>query len=159
MEHRGVEYRIIQGIKPGDWKWSVLSEAAGRKSGTSDTKDAAVSAAARSTTHSIPKNGSSVRQHDPAGCEKPRLMGITERGKSCVQCGSAGRGRRRSDPTTGFAGNNYPMGRATDDELGPQDASHSPLIRRLPHHRPGQNNEPAGFPWPSPRTDKAARLA
>ena len=38
MEHRGVEYRIIQGIKPGDWKWSVLSEAAGRKSGTSDTR-------------------------------------------------------------------------------------------------------------------------
>jgi hypothetical protein len=33
MEHRGVEYRIIQGIKRSDWKWSVLSEAARRKSG------------------------------------------------------------------------------------------------------------------------------
>jgi hypothetical protein len=44
MEHRGVEYRIIQGIKPGDWKWSVETET-GTKSGTSDRKDAAVIAA------------------------------------------------------------------------------------------------------------------
>lgn len=42
MEHRGVEYRIIQGIKRGFWKWSVET---GTKSGTSDSKDAAVSAA------------------------------------------------------------------------------------------------------------------
>jgi hypothetical protein len=41
MEHRGVEYRIIQGIKPGLWKWSVETET-GTKSGTSDRKDAAV---------------------------------------------------------------------------------------------------------------------
>ena len=26
MKHRGVEYRIMQGIKPGDWKWSVETE-------------------------------------------------------------------------------------------------------------------------------------
>ena len=44
MKHRGVEYRIIQGIKPGDWKWSVETET-GTKSGTSDRKDAAVIAA------------------------------------------------------------------------------------------------------------------
>jgi hypothetical protein len=41
MEHRGVEYRIIRGIKPGVWKWSVETET-GTKSGTSDRKDAAV---------------------------------------------------------------------------------------------------------------------
>jgi hypothetical protein len=41
MEHRGVEYRIIQGIKPGVRKWSVETET-GTKSGTSDRKDAAV---------------------------------------------------------------------------------------------------------------------
>jgi hypothetical protein len=46
MEHRGVEYRIIQGIKPGDWKWSVETET-GTKSGTSGRKDAAVIAAKR----------------------------------------------------------------------------------------------------------------
>ena len=34
MEHRGVEYRIIQGIKRGLWKWSVETET-GTKSGTS----------------------------------------------------------------------------------------------------------------------------
>jgi hypothetical protein len=44
MEHRGVEYRIIQGIKPGDWKWSAEIHT-GTKSGTSDNKDAAVTAA------------------------------------------------------------------------------------------------------------------
>jgi len=26
MEHRGVEYRIIQGIQRGIWKWSVETE-------------------------------------------------------------------------------------------------------------------------------------
>jgi hypothetical protein len=44
MEHRGVEYRIIQGIKRGFWKWSVETET-GTKSGTSDSKDAAMAAA------------------------------------------------------------------------------------------------------------------
>ena len=45
MEHRGVEYRIIQGIKPGDWKWSVLSDTAGRKSGQAIRREDAVNAA------------------------------------------------------------------------------------------------------------------
>src|SRR5258708_33323324 len=53
MEHRGVAYRIIQGIKPGDWKWSVLSDTAGPKSGTSDIKDAAVSAAKRAIDNAL----------------------------------------------------------------------------------------------------------
>jgi hypothetical protein len=44
MEHRGVEYRIIQGIKRGFWKWSVETET-GTKSGTSDSKAAAMAAA------------------------------------------------------------------------------------------------------------------
>jgi hypothetical protein len=39
MEHRGVEYRIIQGIKRGFWKWSVETETE-RNSGTSDSRDA-----------------------------------------------------------------------------------------------------------------------
>jgi len=46
MEHRGVEYRIIQGIKRGLWKWSVETET-GTKSGTSDGKDTAMAAAKR----------------------------------------------------------------------------------------------------------------
>jgi hypothetical protein len=46
MEHRCVEYRIIQGIKRGFWKWSVETET-GRKSGTSDSRDAAMAAAKR----------------------------------------------------------------------------------------------------------------
>ena len=46
MEHRGVEYRLIQGIKRGFWKWSVETET-GTKSGTSDSKDAAMAAAKR----------------------------------------------------------------------------------------------------------------
>ena len=44
MEHRGVEYRIIQGIKRGFWKWSVETET-GTKSGTTDSRDAAMAAA------------------------------------------------------------------------------------------------------------------
>ena len=46
MEHRGVEYRIIQSIKRGFWKWSVETEA-GTKSGTTDSRDAAMAAAKR----------------------------------------------------------------------------------------------------------------
>jgi hypothetical protein len=46
MEHRGVEYRIIQGIQRGFWKWSVETET-GTKSGISDSKDAALAAAKR----------------------------------------------------------------------------------------------------------------
>ena len=66
MEHRGVEYRILQGIKRGLWKWSVETET-GTQSGTSDTKDVAMNAAkSLSTTRSIPKNGSLYRQHDLA---------------------------------------------------------------------------------------------
>ncbi len=32
MEHRGVEYRVLQGIRRGFWKWSVEIEA-GTRSG------------------------------------------------------------------------------------------------------------------------------
>ena len=44
MEHRGVEYRIIQGIERGVWKWSV-EMAARKRSGISDSRGAAVIAA------------------------------------------------------------------------------------------------------------------
>ena len=44
MEYRGVEYRIMQGIQRGLWKWSVETET-GTKSGTSQSKDAAMNAA------------------------------------------------------------------------------------------------------------------
>jgi hypothetical protein len=37
MEYRGVEYRIIQGIQRGFWKWSVETETR-TKSGISDSK-------------------------------------------------------------------------------------------------------------------------
>jgi hypothetical protein len=46
MEYRGIEYRVIQGIKRGFWKWSVES-VEGTRAGTSDSRDAALSAARR----------------------------------------------------------------------------------------------------------------
>ena len=52
MEHRGVEFRIMQGIKPGDWKWSVETET-GTKSGRSDRRDAAVIAAKRAIDNAL----------------------------------------------------------------------------------------------------------
>ena len=52
MEHRGVEYRIIQGIQRGLWKWSVEAET-GTKSGTSDSKDAAMTAAKRAIDNAL----------------------------------------------------------------------------------------------------------
>ena len=52
MEHRGVEYRIMQGIKPGDWKWSVET-GTGTKSGISDSKDAATAAAKRAIDNAL----------------------------------------------------------------------------------------------------------
>ena len=45
MEYRGVEYRILQGIRPGDWKWTVLLETAGKNSGQAVRRDHAVAAA------------------------------------------------------------------------------------------------------------------
>ena len=52
MEHRGVEYRIIQGIQRGLWKWSVETET-GTKSGISDSKDAAMAAAKRAIDNAL----------------------------------------------------------------------------------------------------------
>jgi len=52
MEHRSVEYRIIQGIKRGFWKWSVETET-GTKSGTSDSRDAAMFAAKRAIDNAL----------------------------------------------------------------------------------------------------------
>jgi len=46
MEHRGVEYRIIQGIKRCFCKWSIETETE-KNSGTSDSRDAAMTAAKR----------------------------------------------------------------------------------------------------------------
>ena len=52
MEHRGVEYRIIQGIKRGFWKWSIETEI-GTKSGTSDSKEAAMAVAKRAIDNAL----------------------------------------------------------------------------------------------------------
>jgi hypothetical protein len=61
MEHRGVEYRIIQGIQRGPWKWSVET-GTGTRSGISDSKDAAMTAAKRAIDNALdPKK----RKHIP----------------------------------------------------------------------------------------------
>ena len=52
MEHRGVECRIIQGIKRGFWKCTVETET-GTKSGTSDSRDAAMAAAKRAIDNGL----------------------------------------------------------------------------------------------------------
>jgi hypothetical protein len=52
MEHRGVEYRIIQGIKRGFWKWSIDTET-GTKSGSSASKAAALAAAKRAIDNAL----------------------------------------------------------------------------------------------------------
>ena len=46
MEHRGLEYRVIQGISRSYWKWSVDIDT-GTKTGTSKSRDAAARAAKR----------------------------------------------------------------------------------------------------------------
>jgi hypothetical protein len=61
MEHRGVEYRIIQVIKRGFWKWSVETET-GTKSGSTDSKDAAVVAAKRIIDNAL---NAKMRKHRP----------------------------------------------------------------------------------------------
>lgn len=52
MEYRGVEYRVVQGIKRGFWKWSV-EIATGKKSGTSGSKAAAMAAAERAINNAL----------------------------------------------------------------------------------------------------------
>ena len=58
MEHRGVEYRILQGIKSGDWKWSVLLETVEKNSGQAVRRDDAVTAAKRAIDLRLPRKGS-----------------------------------------------------------------------------------------------------
>jgi len=52
MEHRGVEYRIIQGIKRGFWKWSIDTET-GTKSGCVYSRAAAMAAAKRAIDNTL----------------------------------------------------------------------------------------------------------
>ena len=61
MEHRGIEYRIIQGIKPGFWEW-LVETATDRKSGTSDSREAAMAAARRAIDNAL---GPKKRKLDP----------------------------------------------------------------------------------------------
>jgi hypothetical protein len=64
MEHRGVEYRIIQGIKRGFWKWSVETET-GTKSGTTDSRDAPMAAAKRAIENALDPKKRSKRKGRP----------------------------------------------------------------------------------------------
>src|SRR3954462_10295312 len=41
MEYRGKHYTIVQGIRPGSWKWTVELHERGVKSGESPTREAA----------------------------------------------------------------------------------------------------------------------
>src|SRR3954451_7978621 len=41
MEYRGKHYTIVQGIRPGSWKWTVELHERGVKSGHSPTREAA----------------------------------------------------------------------------------------------------------------------
>ena len=52
MLHRDVEYRIIQGIKRGFWKWSIEGET-GKRSGTSNSRNAAMAAAKRAIDNAL----------------------------------------------------------------------------------------------------------
>ena len=63
MKYRGIEYRIIQGIKRGFWKWSVETEA-GTKSGTSNARDTALSAAQRLIDRLLDQNKSNKASPD-----------------------------------------------------------------------------------------------
>jgi hypothetical protein len=47
---------MLQGIKPGDWKWSVLSDTAGRKSGQAIRREDAVKAAKRAIDLALAPN-------------------------------------------------------------------------------------------------------
>ena len=60
MEHRGVEYRIIQGIKRGFWKWSVETETR-TKSGISNSKNAAMNAAKHEIDIALSRQGRKFR--------------------------------------------------------------------------------------------------
>jgi hypothetical protein len=50
MEHRGVEYRVVQTIERGIWMWTVAIEPRsfrGATSGTEKSRDAAIATAER----------------------------------------------------------------------------------------------------------------
>ena len=90
MEHRGVEYRIIQGIQRGPWKWSVET-GTGTKSGTSDSKDAAMTAAKRA----IDNAARSEKAKAPASELKPLYLNIV-----LTACQNDGLSRRCSRAPT-----------------------------------------------------------
>jgi len=47
MEHRGIEYSVVQGIERGTWKWFAVIDATMTKSGQAKSRPAAVSDAKR----------------------------------------------------------------------------------------------------------------
>ena len=53
MIYKGVDFNIAQGIEPGVWKWSVLTNESNAKSGQTKTKPDAVIAAWRAIDRSL----------------------------------------------------------------------------------------------------------
>ncbi len=68
-KHRGIEYRVIQGVQPRSWKWEISLPEGGTKSGQSSSKLEAIRAAERTIEklftpakkHLVPPNGSRPR--------------------------------------------------------------------------------------------------
>ena len=53
MEHRGIEYSVVQGVERGTWKWFAVIDATVTKSGQSKSKPAAVADAERAIDRAI----------------------------------------------------------------------------------------------------------
>jgi hypothetical protein len=53
MEHRGVEYSIVQGVERGKWMWSLSLDTNVKSSGQADNKLAAVIAAERAIDRAL----------------------------------------------------------------------------------------------------------
>jgi hypothetical protein len=50
MEYRGFEYSVLRSIQRGKWRWIVSIESAGTKTGTENSKLAAIAEAQRAIT-------------------------------------------------------------------------------------------------------------
>ena len=67
MEYRGIEYKIIQGIKRGIWKWSLsLGEPKIIKVGQAKTKQDAVAEVERAIDRRLLERSCGLRCPDPA---------------------------------------------------------------------------------------------
>ncbi|MBR1090443.1 hypothetical protein JQ621_23500 [Bradyrhizobium manausense] len=74
MEHKGIEYTVVQTINPSGWKWSFERNGRSPKSGIAFDRAEAISAAQRAIGQLIRDQAAAMkaRQFANGSCQEPK---------------------------------------------------------------------------------------